>query len=223
MSALLTYCSGAASFQVFVKLDVTHTVDVAAYMSVKDVKQLLERQIGIPVQQQILVYGGKPLRDDVTLHEYSVQSNATLDLMMPGCLKGGAGEKRHIWYQVVQDGRGMDRLKDFDISQTVMELTEELVRILKLNTAGDITLQLKMEGERLHPTRHVKDLGVDADHPVYVFLAPPLRIGAISPLLTATVVHGVFLLFSGHVELNYLLVGTFTRCSCVVHLLLLYG
>ena len=78
--------------QIFVKT-LTHrtiTLDVDPGDRIFHVKLLTMGKEAIPPHMQRLIYGGKQLKDDLTLREYNVNKDSTLHLTMR--LGGGARE-----------------------------------------------------------------------------------------------------------------------------------
>lgn len=63
-------------------------VSISPGATVKDVKLQLQDQVSIPVDQQKLIYQGKPLSDEKTLDHYKITDGAKMFLMLR---KPGAG------------------------------------------------------------------------------------------------------------------------------------
>ena len=60
----------------------TFSIDVQPTFDAADVKAVIEREQDVPASAQRLVFGGKPLRDGVSLQELGVQKEATLHLVL---------------------------------------------------------------------------------------------------------------------------------------------
>ncbi|XP_078410464.1 polyubiquitin-B-like isoform X2 [Cetorhinus maximus] len=75
--------------QIFLKNDKgkTSTYDVLPSESVRDFRARVQRQEGVPANQQRLVCEGKQLEDGLTLADYNIQSESTIFLMLR--LRGG--------------------------------------------------------------------------------------------------------------------------------------
>jgi ubiquitin len=75
--------------QIFVKTlaGKTITVEVHPSMAVNDIKMAVSRRVGIPPQEQRLIFAGKQLEDFRTLLDYNVQNETTLHLVLS--LRGG--------------------------------------------------------------------------------------------------------------------------------------
>lgn len=59
-----------------------HTLMVDPTHAVRDVMVMIEKDLGIPVDQQRLIFAGKQLERDLPLANYSIQRNATLHLVL---------------------------------------------------------------------------------------------------------------------------------------------
>ncbi|GAA5827848.1 hypothetical protein JCM5353_005668 [Sporobolomyces roseus] len=80
--------------QIFVKSLTGSTLafGVESTDSVSSIKSQIAAREGIPADEQRLIFGGKQLSDDLTLADYDVQRESTLDLCLR--LLGGMAKKR---------------------------------------------------------------------------------------------------------------------------------
>ena len=63
------------------------SLDFDNTQKISDIKEALTEKEGIPVQQIRLIYGGKILKDEITIQEANIAPGPTLMMMMH--LKGG--------------------------------------------------------------------------------------------------------------------------------------
>ncbi|XP_001625352.2 FAU ubiquitin-like and ribosomal protein S30 isoform X1 [Nematostella vectensis] len=66
--------------QLFVRGQNLHTLNVDGCDSVLGIKQELALRDGIPVEDQVLLYAGRPLEDGMSLEECELFDQVTLDL-----------------------------------------------------------------------------------------------------------------------------------------------
>ncbi|KAA6377987.1 MAG: putative Ubiquitin family protein [Streblomastix strix] len=82
--------------QIFVKLLTGRTISInmKTLDSILKVKQEIQLKGKVPIDQQRLIFGGKQLDDGMTLLDYNIQKEATLELNMG--LKGGQPPKLFV-------------------------------------------------------------------------------------------------------------------------------
>merc|ERR1739846_34417 len=68
------------TMQLFLQGQNLHTLDVNGVETVFDLKNYLALAEGIPVEEQILFYGGRPLEDALSLAECEVADLATVEV-----------------------------------------------------------------------------------------------------------------------------------------------
>ena len=84
-----------------VKDNTSYSVDIEPSSTVEDIKSQLMEKTGISVEQQILKYNDKELKDDRTVADYNIQKGAILTLDI-----AGSAAHTHQWeYTLNNDGK----------------------------------------------------------------------------------------------------------------------
>ena len=59
----------------------TITLEVKLSNTIRDLKSKIQGNAGIPPNQQSLCYYGKPLRDEITLYDYNINTGRTIEMV----------------------------------------------------------------------------------------------------------------------------------------------
>ena len=85
-SPIISHLQRMAAFTIFVREAVgrTFTLEVEPSDAIANVQTKIQEQVGIPSDQQRLVFAGRPLDGARTLEDYDIQRESTIDLILSG-------------------------------------------------------------------------------------------------------------------------------------------
>ncbi len=117
----------ATTIQILIKSHTTFTLDVDASDSIGGIKSNIQLKMGVPTDQQRLIFEGKQLEDDRALSDYSIRGGATLHLVLR--LRGGAAAtNRRIMKEIreMQSGAspGVSAGPKLDEKQDVIDIKQ---------------------------------------------------------------------------------------------------
>ena len=154
---------GAATMKINIKSlkdRKTFSIDVQPTFDAGDVKQVIERELNLPATAQRLVFGGKPLREGVALHELGVQKEATLHLVLR--------LKTYIEVRVrVMSGKTINL--DSDPQAKLEDLVRSIDEVLGL---GERPRVLCCDGTRLHGNATLAESGLKDHSTIHYILVP---------------------------------------------------
>jgi hypothetical protein len=99
-------------------------------------KAIIKSVIGIPVKDQLLVFAGKDMDDDVSLEDAGVQSGSKLDCMVGGL--GGAGKKQKLHDTVppvheLAEASDNDEEDDFEVKESDPPCIRQVLSMTNVN------------------------------------------------------------------------------------------
>ena len=105
-------------------------VTVNRYLTVFSLKLKLQRLLGLPISQMILVHNHRELGDDNTLFEYGIITGSRIQLLV--AMKGGPVHAKRITLLNSQDSSAQDSEEDYYNRLTILLVDGDNLNVIQM-------------------------------------------------------------------------------------------
>ena len=119
-------------------------ITIKANNTVQDLKEIVQKKSNIPIEQQNIIYQGKALLNDQSLHDYNIQNDSKLQLVE---LSEEASQTNHTTDETKQEDQEENKYDADDTEYETEAASDKLKQILRENNLYNSLYKMLMENE----------------------------------------------------------------------------